>query len=686
MQVFEFHFNPPQKNKISAGQADYVFDTFCFEPKNIYEKRVGGLYMAGLLRNILPQNARFLEVLAEKIKDKYYKTSSATPEKSLKEALRIANEYLEKIAREGDVSWLGNLSFSVVSLKNQELNFTKIGDFKTLLIRRGQMIDIDQGLKFNEIEPYPLKIFGNIVSGKLAEDDIILLLNNDVYQSFVREDLLNDLVKQSATDEGLKEIKKFGDILNSKKEELARTSGACLLMILNKEEGSRARESFNENDGLRAFSFKEAFRPLSGAVRGIKFPSINLKKSDPSQEQNITPTKQATIEFKKERKTFPSLNLTRFYPSAALKKKLTIVVILALTLTTGFFLFQQQGEINLRNYQAKLEQIKQKIESADASYIALEYDSTAAQEANQLYQVAWQELLPLTNTSLRVPKDINLQAQELKDSIKENLYNLNKIIEIENPELVFEFKSKDFAPQEMLYFDNKLYFTSSASNDIFEFNLEDKQGRIIELDSKVSQMSVSDETILLFSQPDKIITLQEGEIKNTVQLQSLSPETNLDYFVSYFSNLYFADKDNQAIIKYPQTLEFNWSEPEIWLKPETKTATDLESMTVDGSIWLLASNNSIDRYHTGQLQETINLTIFPELINLTKIYTTLELPNFYLLEPEQKRIIVLDKTGQLVGQYQSEKFNDLLDFSVSTDKTIWLLNGLKLYRITDQRE
>jgi hypothetical protein len=216
--------------------------------------------------------------------------------------------------------------------------------------------------------------------------------------------------------------------------------------------------------------------------------------------------------------------------------------------------------------------------------------------------------------------------------------------------------------------------------------LEDRKGRIIELDSKVSQMSVSDETILLFSQPDKIITLQEGEIKNTVQLQSLSPETNLDYFVSYFSNLYFADKDNQVIIKYPQTLEFNWSEPEIWLKPETKTATDLESMTVDGSIWLLASNNSIDRYHTGQLQETINLTIFPELINLTKIYTTLELPNFYLLEPEQKRIIVLDKTGQLVGQYQSEKFNDLLDFSVSTDKTIWLLNGLKLYRITDQRE
>jgi hypothetical protein len=682
MQVFEFHFNPPQKNKISAGQADYIFDTFCFEPKNIYERRIGGLYMAGLLRNILPQNARFLEILAEKIKDKYYKTASATPEKSLKEALRIANEYLEKVAREGDVSWLGNLSFSVVSLKNQELNFTKIGDFKTLLIRRGQMIDIDQGLKFNEIEPYPLKIFGNIVSGKLAEDDILLLLNNDVYQSFVRENLLNDLVQQSSTDEGLKEIKKFGNILNNKKEELARTSGACLLMILNKEEGSRARESFNENEGLKAFSFKEAFHPLLGIVKKIKLPSINLKKSDSSPEQKTTPTKQAAIEFRKEKRSFPSLNLTRFYPSAALKRKLTIIVILALTLTTGFFLFQQQGEINLRNYQAKLEQIKQKIELANASYIASEYDLRATKEANQLYQTAWQELSLLTNTSLRIPKDINLQAQELKDSIKENIYSLNKITEIENPELVFEFKSKDFVPQEMLYLDNKIYFTNSNSNNIFELNLEDKQERIIELNDKVSQMSISDETILLFSQPDKIIVLQAGEIKNTVQLQPLSSETNLDHFVSYFSNLYFTDKNNQTIIKYPQTLEFNWSEPEIWLKPETKTATDLESMTVDGSIWLLASNNSIDRYHTGQLQETINLAIFPESKNLTKIYTTLELPNFYLLEPEQKRIIVLDKTDQIIGQYQSEKFNNLLDFSISTDKTIWLLNGLKLYKIT----
>lgn len=194
--------------------------------------------MAGLLKNILPQNARFLEILAEKIKDKYYKTASSTPEKSLRESLRVANEHLERIAKEGDVSWLGNLSFSVISLKNQELNFTKVGDFKTLLIRNGQIIDIEQRLEFDGIEPYPLKVFGNIVSGKLAENDIILVLSRDVYQAFIKENLLNDIARRPTSE--------FNNVLNGKKEQLLKVSGICLLIVLSKETAAKERETIAE--------------------------------------------------------------------------------------------------------------------------------------------------------------------------------------------------------------------------------------------------------------------------------------------------------------------------------------------------------------------------------------------------------------------------------------------------------
>src|SRR4030066_595187 len=158
MQVFEFHFNPQKRNKSGTGKNDFIFDSFCFEPTNVYEKRMGSLYLAGLLKNVLPQNLKFLDVLAKKIKEKYYKAVSGSPEKSLRDTLKTANEHLEKLAKAGDVSWLGNLSFAVVSLKEYDLNFTKVGDLKIFLIRKNNIIDIDQKIKFDDIEPYPLKI------------------------------------------------------------------------------------------------------------------------------------------------------------------------------------------------------------------------------------------------------------------------------------------------------------------------------------------------------------------------------------------------------------------------------------------------------------------------------------------------------------------------------------------------
>jgi len=157
MQVFEFHFNPRLR-------PDLIFDSFCYEPENIYEKRMGNLYLTGLLKNVLPQNLRFLDKLAKVIQKEYYRSTIIKPEKALKKSLKEANEFLEQIAKKGDVSWLGNLSFAALSLKNYELNFTKVGDLKIFLLRGERIIDIDQKLKFEEITPWPLKIFGNIVS------------------------------------------------------------------------------------------------------------------------------------------------------------------------------------------------------------------------------------------------------------------------------------------------------------------------------------------------------------------------------------------------------------------------------------------------------------------------------------------------------------------------------------------
>jgi len=119
----------------------------------------------------------------------------------------------------------------------------------------------------------------------------------------------------------------------------------------------------------------------------------------------------------------------------------------------------------------------------------------------------------------------------------------------------------------------------------------------------------------------------------------------------------------------------------LWLDSSTQKTLPVKSFAIDGDIWILTKDNQIFRYYQGKYQEALDVFIWPPVKNLTKIFTSPQLPYLYLLEPEQKRIIVLSKKGEVVKQFQSEKFDQLLDFTVSPDGKIYLLNNSKLYQL-----
>jgi hypothetical protein len=658
MQVFEFHFNP-------KGNKDVIFDSFCYEPENVYEKRLGSLYMAGSLKHTLPQNLSFLDNLAKLIKEKYYKTVSATPEKSLRETLRKTNEFLEKIAKGGDVSWLGNLSFAVISLKNHELNFTKVGDLKIFLLRKGQAIDIDQKLKFEDIEPYPLKIFGNIVSGKLAENDIILVLTKEVSEFLQNQNLITEIANLLPFEQ-----KKLKEIFNSKKEHLAKISGICLLIVLTKETLAKEKETITPQKTFKIFSFKEIFSPLV-KVKRFKLLKILLKKSTLKIPQiKFRPPK---LKLKLPR---PKLKIRSFF----LGNKITLVLTLALFLALGFFIFKKLEEKELKVYQTQLNQIEEKVNLAQTYLIIAEGNPQAKKNANSLFKESWRELSPLVNIASTFPPNLANQVLTLKDEISKNLSQINKLEIVKEPQLIFEFTPREFIPQKMVYFKENLYFFSPYSHNVFEVN-QKREGKILSINKKFNSAVSLTNSIVFFSKPDQLIIFKDNDFQETIILEPPYSDFNFNDLSSFQSNLYFLDKNSGKIIKYPYQGNLQWALPQLWL--ENKKAKDFRSLAVDGSIWILTKNNSIERYYSGYLQETLDLEIFPTLKLFSKLFTTAKLPYLYILEPVQKRIIILNKSGQIFQQYQSEKFDNLLDFTVSQDgKTIYLLNGLKVYRIS----
>ena len=516
MQIFEFHFNPKLKE-------DKVFDSFVYEPESSYEKKLGNLYIIGELQNNVSSSSMLLNNITQVFKKNYYTLSIKSPEKALSYASKKANEFLSEEVKKENVAWLGNLNFAIISLNDFDLTFTKTGDLKILLLRGGQIIDIGKNLEIQEIDPYPLKIFFNVVSGKLIEDDRLLILTKEIFNFFQTENILTKFAQSKDIDS--KSSKKIIPPFLFDKGPGIKVSGVCFLTVLTSKQRKESRGPV-----LFQNNAKKSILKIFSSIRLPKAPKLPKIKIPIKTSSQIV--ESFGNKFNKKGNMVP-------------------IVGLILILLIGFYLFKKAPE--------------------------------KKDDGNIIFE----------------------------DSIKQNLREPDKLEIIDNPEV------------------------TAPSSSLFSS----------------------------FALP-----------------KDLNPPS--DIFASYFSNLYFLDKENCEIIKYSYLGENNWDSAKKWLK-DKMDCNNPKSIAVDGSVYILNSDNSISTYHSGLYQETIKIDIYPNIENITLIKTDKDIPYLYLLEPANNRIIVIDKkNAEIIKQFQSSKFNNLKDFEISpTGQTIYLLNGSIIYKI-----
>jgi len=384
----------------------------------------------------------------------------------------------------------------------------------------------------------------------------------------------------------------------------------------------------------------------------------------------------------------PKLAISKF-PNIArtllvkLNKKLILVLALIFFLALGFFIAQLQEEKELKERKIILNEIQEKVNRAE-SYLILK-TPRAEKEANLLLKESWEEISQLSKIVSNLPRDFQSQVFSLKDEVSKTLFYLNKLETIEEPKLFFDFKERDFIPQKMIFFKGEVYFFSPHLQNLFRVD-KNAQGEIIEVSQKFNLAALSDKAILFFSKPNQL-TLLKGREMFSAYLEEPYPYFSFDDFTVFRNHLYFLDKNLGEIIRYPYLGNLKWGSAKLWLAREEKKAIEARSLAVDGSIWLISHHQkngreTLSQYRLGRLREKVVLEIFPEPKEFKKIFTSATLPYLYLLEPIQKRIVVIDKKGEIIKQFQSQKFDNLLDFGVSDDgKIIWLLNGLKVYQI-----
>lgn len=663
MQVFELLINPKSCQM-------RMFDSFVYEPENIYEKKLGSLYLLGDMDNCLPQNSRLMENLFQIIKKKYYNFSFKSNEKALTEGLKKANDYLSEEIKKDNTSWLGNLNFAGLSIKDSNLTFSFTGNLKILLLRGGQVTDIGKNLMSEDIDPYPLKVFFNIVSGKLLENDKILVLTEEIYNFFEKQNILSKITKAGEIDR--RSIKRIvpASLLaeNGKKgkNKEEKITGICQLIMIKSQGESRKpiREVISQNEENLIFAkflsparflllspdklkrkFVKIFKNKFGAEKnfwGIFLEkSVNILKISYGKivggargliflmrdfQWKSTKRKPIKIKIKEERTGkqlyFDFIGKSGIYKWFTPQKRLIAFSLLIIAII-GFAFLKSKPEENKKTAEnsAKLE--IRKDSAADAP----------------------------------IPEGAKL------------LSNIN-------------LKNIGFEPKNILNSGSALYFYSPSSGAAYIYDLKSGTDGKIELeDNFFGAGALSGSSALFFSKPNNL-AISDGDTLKEATFPNPFGENKLNLFSIYSSNLYFWDQGEKEILKSSFVKNNIWDSVKVWTKKKPGNPVRAKALAAEESIWILTDKNLIDRYYKGEYKESINIEAAPAISNPTRLLAKKGLPYLLLLEPANKRVLVINKNGKAIKQVQGEKFSALNDFSLSGDgKTLWVLNGLDVYEI-----
>lgn len=233
---------------------------------------------------------------------------------------------------------------------------------------------------------------------------------------------------------------------------------------------------------------------------------------------------------------------------------------------------------------------------------------------------------------------------------------------------------------------DRLYAQDAKSKLFFSLNLSSRAIANVAPSSAtvgaLTASAVSSNGAILLDDDNRVTRLDAAERIHPVPLNTPGGKiTSLDVF---HDRLYLLSSDGSSIFRADPTAG-GYGSPRPWLSDPTVDLRQAVDIAVDGDVYALRSDGEIIRLNQGQAAEFSTRAIDPPLAGPTKIETSEASKYLYVLDPPTKRLLVVEKTGDLVAQYRSELFDELRDVIVDeAGQKIYLLNGPRIFGVPMQ--
>ncbi|MFA6514259.1 MAG: hypothetical protein WCT50_03175 [Patescibacteria group bacterium] len=250
---------------------------------------------------------------------------------------------------------------------------------------------------------------------------------------------------------------------------------------------------------------------------------------------------------------------------------------------------------------------------------------------------------------------------------------INKIVKVDNAQKVKDLAGLNIS--KLTYAAGKLYGVSGASIYTLTLDVLSPIETKIEGASNLEGAKYDGKDNIYYRDGGKII---QFNIKtNKTALVNIKDYNEADGYSGYNifnQKVYLIAKNKNQIYTYNSSM----STRSDWLK-DTADLSQASDLYIDGSIYTLNSNGSINKFYRNKKADYKNIALNPA-VSASKILG--DSKQLYILDTTSKRLAIIAKAdGHLMSQYVFDSLNDLKDFALDeTGKAIYLLSSDGIYK------
>ncbi len=358
----------------------------------------------------------------------------------------------------------------------------------------------------------------------------------------------------------------------------------------------------------------------------------------------------------------------------------TIAIVTLVALSVGGYTWQHKATIEHQQFETFYQKASQEYAQAQA------FKDSDGPAAKQNLDSAKANIAAALKVSPKQSQGLELQKQ-----IIDNTGTILKLTVVNDFTLWLDLDlvKKNFTTQNLSFSVDKLLVLDSTQKSLVAIDIAKKANQILTGGDKLGDAqfaTVNGENAFSYS-PDKGIFKIEiptsGTVKEPVQIVKKDDNWgHVSDIYAFAGNIYIVDEFKNSVWKY-LPIASGYSDAQSYFSDGLKVdLAGTRKMQIDGSVWILKNDGELLKFTQGNRDFFSYNGLDNPIASPKSFFTSSETTNLYLLDSGNSRLVVLDKKGNYISQYQSDKFGEFTDLVVDEpNRKILLLNGSKIYQI-----